>query len=123
MIDRNWKEFIEKAKTEYYKVRNVSCPAFGNQLIHFNKHGFNHLLRKGRVPRSRYEQIQRIDLLPSAVHILKITKEIRGYRSNRIGNVTADFWTIRGVHNKKNIRVILRKVGKGVLHFFSVMQE
>ena len=123
MNNKDWKEFIEKAKVEYYKIGNISCPAFGNELIHFNKHGFKHLLRKGKKYRPRAEQIKRINLLPSAVHILKKSQEIRGYRSNTISGVFADFWTIRGICNGLRIRVILRKLNKNELHFFSVMQE
>ena len=123
MNDKDWKEFIKKAKMEYYKIGNISCAAFRNELVHFNKHGFKHLLRKGKKYRPRAEQIKRINLLPFAVHILKRAQEIRGYRSNTIDGILANFWTIRGIHNGQQIRVILRKINKGVLHFFSVMQE
>ena len=123
MNDIVWKEFVEKAKAEYNKIGNISCPVFGNDPVYFNKHGFNHLLRKGKKYRPRDEQIKRIHLLPSAVYILRRAQEIRGYRSNTVDDVSADFWTIRGIHDGSRIRVILRRLGNSKLHFFSVMQE
>ena len=124
MVDKDWKEFLEKAKAEYYKIGNIPCPAFGSEFVHFNKHGFNHLLRKGRKLREQSKQQKRIDLIQQAVSIVRHTKHIRDYRTTKLGSSVCHFWEIRGkgTYNSKSmiIHVIIRRKNSGRLHFFSV---
>jgi len=55
MRDNNFRDFISKTKKEYKNIGYIKCPAFRNENIYFNRHGFNHLIRKERKLRDRKE--------------------------------------------------------------------
>ena len=42
-----------KAKAIYSKIGRIQCPAFGGEHVSFTSEGFNHLMRKGRLPRTK----------------------------------------------------------------------
>ena len=123
MSNDNWREYIKKACTEYYKIGSILCPAFGNELVYFNKRGFNHLLYKGKDIRSRKEQSVRLNLVSCAVSILQASD--RPFRSSTdiIGGYKAYFWAFRGKVGSVWVRIVVRQLGKGRKHFFSVMEE
>lgn len=127
MDKENQEKFIEKAKSEYHKIGSVSCPAFDNDLIYFNKYGFKHLIRKGRKYREQDEQIWRLRLLPYAVVVLRNAKNIYRYKEDDNGKAKAYFWEFRAqvniVYRKITLCIILRKLGNGKLHFFSVFDK
>ena len=108
-------KFIEDTKKKYFQIGSISCPAFCGEKVYFNRHGWNHLIRKGRKFRETRDQIRRIKLLPRALHILRHTKSIRKYRITKIGLSVAYFWELEQV-----IHVIVRKVNNGRLHLFSI---
>jgi hypothetical protein len=124
MIDANWKEFVEKAKTEYYKIGSIPCPAFNGELVYFNKQGWNHLIRKGRKFREQAEQEKRIRLIPRAVHIVRHIKYTHDYRTTKSGSSVGHFWEMidKVIYELKPIivHVIIRRKSNGRLHFFSV---
>jgi len=124
-----------RAKDIYTKIGRIKCPALGNDYISFSRSGFNHLVRKGRIPRTRNEQKRRFVLVP---HIEKIVKnpeakifykqEIVKYKTNRHGEDVlieskADFWAF--VENIKScsVKVIIRQLNGRDKHFFSVMGD
>ena len=125
-----------KAKTIYAQIGRVPSPALGDALVAFTSAGFNHLIRKGRIPRPKNEQKRRFALIPHIEKIIKNPKATIQYERretrdvvNRHGNkITiqsiADFWTfskeINGCEMKVVIREIVGKVGK---HFLSVMGD
>ena len=119
----DWPTFIENAYREYKKILTVSCRALDGLRIHFNKHGFNHLIRKGRFPRSRLEQMRRIKLISAAVEIIRNEPTVFLKKEDDVRGSHAIFWTIRSYMNGKWVRVILRKKNNGSAHFFSVMDE
>ena len=112
-----------KAKEEYYKIGSVPCPAFNNELVYFNKYGFNHLIRKGKYPRDRKEQLKRILILPYSLSIIKNSKYVSEYRINNIKNVCGYFWSVQGNINGFFLRVVIRQINSGSKHFFSIMYE
>jgi hypothetical protein len=128
MDETTFKTIVANAKKDYYQIGHISCPAFGDEGIHFNKHGWNHLIRKGRKFREQDEQLKRIGLVPHAVRLILESGSTRHHRTTTKGNSQADFWELRTPQQQCNpitprIRVIIRKTNNGRLHFFSVFPE
>ncbi len=123
MLEKNWEEFIEKSKKIYKEIDYIKCPAFGGDKVFFNKYGFNHLIWKGRIPRPKNEQEERLSLLPSAIEIVRNSNQTYNYRETTLDKSRAHFWALKGFDGKKNLRIIIRKKNNGPLHFFSVMED
>ena len=119
-MDENWKKYIEEQKEKYNEIGQITCPVFGNELIHFNKYGFNHLVRKGRFMRPRNEQRKRFNLLPYALFILEKNHPINEYRENYTDNSNVQFWAFEAYLEDSKVKIIIRKKNGGPLHFFSV---
>ena len=126
----------QKAKSLYSKIGRLSCPAFGGEAVAFTSEGFNHLLRKGRVPRTRNEQKRRFALLPFVERVIKNPKAVILFERretktviNRHGDKmtlqsVADFWTFVEKIDGCKIKVVVRQItAKGSKHFFSVMGD
>jgi hypothetical protein len=106
------------AKKFYKNIGSIICPALDNQYISFNNIGFNHLIRKLSV-RSRNEQKRRFLLLPKVESIIKNPKAVIVYRKeeNKI------YWTFVHFTDSKRIKVVIRQVGGGSKHFYSIMDK
>lgn len=79
---------------------------------------------KNGILRTKKEIIERFGLI---IHIPNILKKIKStnFEEKRIkGDSSAYFWTIKyRLHSDLRIRIILRRLNNGKLHFFSVMRE
>jgi len=124
MLDINHAEFIRNAREAYKRIGSIPCPAFGGEKIIFNKYGFNHLIRKGRIPRDSNEQMIRLGLLPHAAKIIRSATKYDAYRKEdkSIGkNVSfAHFWSLTDPVKQTRITVIVRQLQCGKKHFFSI---
>ena len=114
-MDKDLANFIKNKHLEYKRFRPTPCPAFDNELIHFNKAGFNHLVRKGRFLRSSKEIIRRLNLLPEVPNIISSCKSFHTKRPN--------FWSLKAKRKGVRIVVVIRQLKGGVKHFFSVMDD
>lgn len=121
MLQDDHKDLIKKAKEEYRKIGYVECPAFDNEKVYFNRHGFRHLIRKGKKLREIDEQIERIKLLKYAQLIIENSYEFKDFNKNNFRD-TADFWSLVYYINKTKITVIIRQIKGGHKHFFSIMK-
>ena len=112
----------QKARKVFDQIKFVRCPCFPKEKIVFNAKGINHLFYNGpRSKRSHKEIETRLKLLPRAVELLqkmpipqeesKIVKESR----------TIKFWAFEGVIEERRIKVIVRQIGNGQKHFWSVI--
>jgi hypothetical protein len=118
-MEEELSEIIKKAKKEYASIDRVVCPALKNQEVYFNQRGFEHVIRKGRKFRTSKEIKRRLNLLPLAVKGISSEAQVYDYRETLIKNSVACFWALRFKHT----RIILRKMNKGHIHFFSVFDE
>mgnify|MGYP001611828178 FL=1 len=113
----------EAAKLFFEKAGTVECPAFPKEEIIFNSKGCEHLFYKGsRKARKPKQSKMRISLLPSALIILKklsLFQEERILSDNK--GRTIHYWAFEGVVEERRIKVIVRQVGKGKKHFWSVI--
>lgn len=124
-----------KAKEIYSKIGSVKCPALSNEYVSFSRIGFNHLIRKGRIPRPRNEQKRRFILLPYIEGIIKNPKAKIIYRQknikrkvNRHGEKVlvesrADYWTFKEEINLCEIKVVVSQFDSGNKKFISVMGD
>ena len=114
------REEIKKYKEEYYQIGQIICPSLNNATIFINSYGFKHLIRKGRIPRSRKERQNRLSLILYIRSVLENGTLVE-IREEYRGNIRmSTFWCIEYSIQTKKIRVILRRIQKGKIHFFSI---
>ncbi len=125
----------QQAKQLYSKIGRIKCPALGDEYVFFTSAGFNHILRKGRIPRTRNEQKRRFTLLPYVENIIKNPTTKITYRktkikekSNRHGEKVliesvAHFWRFKEKVDDCVVRVEIRQLENKDKHFFSVMGD
>lgn len=124
-----------KAKKIYSQIGRIECPALSNDSILFSRVGFNHLIRKGRIPRTRNEQKRRFVLIPYIEKIIKnpeakiiYREKTIKYKANRHGEKIviesqAKFWAFIENIESCRVKVIVRQLGDGHKHFFSVISN
>ena len=123
----------KKAKRIYSRIGKIKCPALSGDFVSFNSDGFNHLIRKGRIPRTRNEQKRRFVLIPYAEKVIKNPKAKILYSQRKQDRIIdkhgkkitvssiAHFWAFVEKFDKQVIKVIVRQFGNGQKHFFSIM--
>ena len=131
-----FKQKKEKARQIYDSQRTIFSPFFKQDII-LNSDGFHHLRYSARRERNKNEQILKFTLLPLGLQIIKTATTLQEYRkllspvgekSKRDGSVAMkmiEWWGFIAIFVKHEIkvRVVLRKVGEGNIHFWSVMQK
>jgi hypothetical protein len=134
---RGHHKMLDTNKLVYESTKAITCPYFKSEIA-LTSDGFNHLLNKSnRVPRNIREQNLKVRLLPKALQILRVAGTVQEYRTSieKFGHPAKDgfsktkqvqYWAFHdllfGTEHKYLIRVIVRKVGDGKHHFWSVMQ-
>ncbi len=119
-------------KDLYGKWKPIFCKALG-ETIHFTMRGFNHLLYKiNNVPRHNDEAMYKLGLLPLVRSVIYSAKNTEKYekRIAPIGGTRKriykeiEYWSIVSIVGRQNtrVRVVLRKIGNGPVHFWSVMK-
>ena len=128
MAYKNYHEFIKEKRTWYKAVGKSFCLILKEDVF-FTSKGFQHLLYDGLGhARSRKERMYRVGLLPLVIPVLKSATKIEDYKSPTFSKPLAkmvEFWTLQSVVGKRKIlvTVILRKVGTGKIHFYSVWKR
>ncbi len=125
----------QKARDIYNKIGSIHCPALKDELVAFNRIGLNHLIRKGDNLRPKNEQKRRFILLQYVENIITDQNadiEFRKYsikeKKSKFGNkimIQSDayFWTFSACIRDCKIKVVVRQVGNGQKHFFSIMGD
>jgi hypothetical protein len=134
MIDTsNYDKIRSDAERYYVTLPDVHCPALST-VISFTSSGFNHLVFKGdRAERDRDSQMMRFKLLPQAYKLIGLTttyqeyedslKEfrVRKHKKRELVTKQVQYWGLIAIIGNRKIKVILRKVGNGNIHFWSVI--
>lgn len=131
-------------RSEYEKLRDtaqaliaatkpVYSPAL-DQEVSFTAEGFNHILFKGsRSEREYPSQIMRFKLLPRAIRLIAFANTFQEFeetikefevkaRKKRVKKAKAvRYWGVIAIFEGRKIKVILRKIGEGKLHFWSIV--
>ena len=122
----------EKPRSIYDSIGTVHCEHLDIDVI-FNAKGFHHLYYEGDgTPRNRAEVQYRLKLLPWITHVIRQAKEyIYEERKARVSSKKKapikliKYWALMawvGENNHIKIKVIIRQVGNGQVHFWSVMR-
>jgi hypothetical protein len=117
----------------YVGTKPTLSPALGER-VSFTAEGFNHILFKGsRSERERPSQIMRFKLLPRAIRLIAHSNtfqefeeksreyEVKVRKKRRLKTKLVRYWGIIAIFEERKIKVILRKIGNGQLHFWSIV--
>jgi hypothetical protein len=128
-------DYISAAKKVYQRKPTIKCPFF-SEPITLNSDGFNHLLYKpNRQPRNVTEQKLKLRILKKGLNIIKRAGTVQEHRLRieKVGKPAKDgftktkdiqYWAFHDIVGEKKrflMRVILRRIGDGKVHFWSVM--
>jgi hypothetical protein len=134
MDDRYYESKRDAARRIYTAQPLIHSPFFDKDIV-LGSEGFEHLSLSARGGRTSEEQIRRFILLPLAIRILKTATTLQSYRKrrmavdtpgarrNRYGTTKVQWWGFVALFVRQDIkvRVIVRRVGGGRFHFWSVM--
>ena len=116
------KKFIDQIKIIFKRAKEISCPAFNNEKIYFNAKGINHLIYKGNRSRRDTNRIHtNIRLLPRAIKLLSRSTFWQEESCYIADNTSCKFWALEAVVDDRRIKVIVRQLGNGKKHFWSVI--
>ena len=124
----NYEDLKREKRTWYKAVKKSYCPVL-NEDVCFTSKGFRHLLYDGLGhARSRKERMYRLGLLPLVIPVLKTSTSISGYEQPKYSkklNKAVEYWTLKAVVGRQRVvvTVILRRVGAGKIHFYSVWKR
>lgn len=126
-------ELRDGATTLYKSFQNIYCPYFREE-IYFTSVGLNHLrYRKGRKERHYYAQQMRYKLIKLAPKVLKDSKTLQEFdmqqifietkHNKRKEKVIKDvhFYGFIAIIDSWKIKVIVRQIGNGKKHFWSII--
>jgi len=126
-----FRELLEHRRKEYKGYSRAFCPVL-EEYAEFNADGFVHLrFHVDGTPRSPKEQMYKLGLLPLVRPVIylasaaKYEKRFTAIGRNRKGKKKeVRYWGLEAVVGRKQVRVkvVLRKIGAGKLHFWSVMK-
>lgn len=113
-----------EAEKFFKKHRWVHCPAFPKEKVFFNSKGMSHLFYKGSqkvFARTSKESGVRVALLPRALEILKLMPLPQEETVFEIRTRKIRYWAFEAVVQGKRVKVVVRQVGHGHKHFWSVI--
>lgn len=117
MGKNQYRKLKNKTLFLYKNTDSVVSKAFNGEKIYFDPSGFRHLIYKGKDSRSISDQVRRFKLFSSAVIVLKEAENIEKYSD--FGSIK--FWSFSKIIDQVFVVVIVRQIGSGKKHFFSVM--
>lgn len=121
MSNEYYYEKLNGANSFYFQIGTISCPALNNEKVHFERNGFRHLVRKGRKRRYIKDQLRRFKLLPNVTDVIKYGIKISYNKRISSNGIIVEFFTISLTKDGTRIKVIVRRINGGTLHFFSIM--
>lgn len=124
MVKTKLKLLKKRAKAFFAKTKSVKCPAFPKEKVYFNSKGLSHLFYKGArkvFSRPNKDSEIRVYLLPRAVKILTLMPLVQETSSFEIHRKIIKYWAFEAVADNRRIKVIVRQVGHGRKHFWSVI--
>ncbi|RJQ29667.1 hypothetical protein C4571_00835 [Candidatus Parcubacteria bacterium] len=117
--------FINRQKSLYKSLNPCYCPA-AQVTVYFTSDGLNHILYNRRRPRSHDERHYRAGLITHIVEV--ITKAPVAIQKVHASDPSCSLWilwheVVDRNNRKLKIKVLLRKIGNGNVHFLSIMQK
>ena len=128
----SYREIRKKARKSYLELKSVSCLKLDGEPVFFSEAGFRHLIQKDKKYRPKSEQRRRFALLPYAADIIadpssELTSDTRtifltkkSFGRRIVIPSEATFWAFTNQREGKIVKVIVRRVGNGNRHFYSI---
>ncbi len=133
MNESNYRKLRNETRKLYSETRPLYSHAL-NKIIIFNAHGFKHILYKGSMfARDRESQELRMSLFPIAIRLIKranlfqeyeerlIRFKIKTRKRHSYSSKSVHYWGIIAIFEGQKIKVVLRRVGNGEIHFWSII--
>ncbi len=120
---KSYRTIREEAKIYYRNIGVLQCPVFPYEKIYFQNAGFKHLIYKEKKFRPISDQIRRFKSLIHIRETLLNATSFSEYREEKEKLTTAYFWAFEKRINNRIIHIIIRKIDKGPLHFFSIRSQ
>jgi hypothetical protein len=121
-------ELIALRRKKYELTKNIYCP-FLKEVVYFNNKGFHHATHDGRGRiRNPQDARMRLNLLPCINDVIARSSHFgspprvkaKGHPENKTGKEIVEYEVALRFNQHKEVSVILRRVGNGRLHYFSV---
>lgn len=120
----DFKQEKDRAKALYQKQSIIYSPYF-KRNVYLTAKGFHHLEFTGHNKRPINEQLFKFRFLELGLKIIETSSTIQEYRIDYNSRIqrTIEYWGMVAIIGKNNfkIRIVLRRVGKGKISFWSVM--
>jgi hypothetical protein len=116
--------YKKQIKKIFDQNREISCPAFPGEKVVLNSKGLHHIFYKGGIKkfaRPEKESAVRASLVPRAIKVLKSMCFAQEESGLIVGKKTIVFWAFEAVVDDRRIKVIVRQIGNGNKHFWSVI--
>lgn len=113
-------KLLHEYKKIYRLYSAMHCKQI-NETVYFNYQGFRHLIRKYGKVRPRKEYTRKFKLFMLNIESLQYEKFKVGISKSINNNGVAEFISLSSSSLK--VKIILRRINKGRLHFFSIMGE
>lgn len=119
--------FINKQIKIYKSLDSCYCKALQEKVI-FNAEGLHHLMYDNRNrPRKIKERVYRLALVDYLKKVIESAESanLKVYNHNKITFIWILSWVKVDTKDNRSfmVKVILRKIGNGRLHFLSVMRK
>lgn len=121
-------ELIELRRKKYDATKNIYCP-FLKEVVYFNNKGFYHATHDGRGKiRNPADARMRLNLLPNINTVIANSNHFgspprvtaKGHPNNKLGKEIVEYELAYRFNAHKEVSVIIRRIGNGRLHYFSV---
>jgi len=129
----NYNNLREDTRTWFQSLKPVYSPAL-DSLIYFNSEGFEHIIyKRSRAEREKSSQMMRFKLLPRAVALIELSTtyqeyeetikrfELKRHKKRVQESKTVRYWGIIAIIENRKIKVIVRRIGNGQIHFWSII--
>lgn len=119
MSKNQYKRMKNKTILLYKEINFVICAAPGNEKVYFDSSGFRHMVYKGKDLRPIPDQMRRFKLFPHAPCVIKEAVKIES--CSDFSDVR--FWSLHKTIGEITVATVIRQIGNGKKHFFSVMPK
>jgi len=125
--------YKKEGQAFYDSVGEIFSPAL-REKVRFTAEGFNHIIfTDPRSEREQLAQVARFRLLPLAVRLVGISTtyqefeeiskqiEVKMLKEKIVKNQMVRYWGIIAILDGYKIKVVIRKIGDGAVHFWSII--
>ncbi len=122
---------IRLRRQKYKLTQSIYCP-FMKELVYFNNIGFHHATHDGRGRiRGEADTRMRLNLLLCINEVITRCREFgspprivaKNHPDNKTGKEIIFYELCQRLSGKKTVMVILRRIGNGRLHYYSVRYD